>query len=187
MISATQIRVGTIIKFEGELYRCTYIMHRTPGNKRGFVQVKMRNMQSHKVIDYRFSSDDKVENPMLDFKEMQYLYSENDQSGFHFMDTSTYDQVMITSDALEGLVPYLRENMFIKVGFYENNPVTIELPETMDFKVITTQPDIKGGTVTTTFKPATLENGIEVTVPPFVKEGDVVRIKTESGEYVERV
>lgn len=187
MISATQIRVGIIIKFEGELYRVTYIMHRTPGNKRGFVQVKMRNMQDHKVIDYRFASDDKVENPLLDYKEMQYMYAENDQSAFYFMDTVTYDQVMITSEALEGLIPFLRENMLIKVGFYEDNPVTIELPETMDFKVVTTQPDIKGSTATTTFKPATLENGLEISVPPFVKEGDVVRIKTESSEYVERV
>ena len=187
MLAATQLRVGTIIKFEGALYRVTYIMHRTPGNKRGFVQAKLRNLDNNKVIDYRFASDDKIENPSLETKEMQYLYSENDQSAFHFMDTKTYDQVAISREVLEDFIPYLQENMTMLIGFHEHNPITIELPETMDFKVITTPPDIKGSTATTSFKHATLQNGLVVMVPPFVKEGDVVRVKTETGEYLERV
>ncbi len=187
MIPATQLRIGAIVKFNGDIYRVTYIMHRTPGNKRGFVQAKLRSLANNKVIDNRFASDDKIENLSLDIKQMQYLYAENDKSSFHFMDNKTFDQVSIRRDVLEEFIPYLKENENISIGFHEHEPVTIELPETMDFKIVTTAPEIKGSTATTSFKPAELDNGITVMVPPFVKEGDVIRIKTESSEYLERV
>ena len=186
MISATDIRVGTIIKFEGKLYRCTYIMHRTPGNKRGFVQTKLRNLENNKVIDYRFRSEDTVESPSLDHKEMEYLYAEADGSLFHFMDTRTFDQLVIGRDVMEDFIPYLKDNMKIVMGFYEQRPVTVHLPKAMPFTVITTQPELKGATATNSFKPATLENGLEVQVPPFIREGDVVTIDPETGEYLSR-
>lgn len=187
MIMGTKIRVGTIIKFEGQLYRCTYIMHRTPGNKRGFVQTKLRNLTNNKVIDYRFGSDDKVESPSLDFREMEYLYAENDMSLFHFMDTRTFDQMTLGRDVIEDFIPYLKDNMKIVMGFYEGKPLTIQLPTSMEFKVATTQPELKGATATNSFKPATLENGVEIMVPPFIKEGDMIVIDPEAGEYLSRV
>ena len=183
---ATDIRVGMIIKFEGELYRCTYIMHRTPGNKRGFVQTKLKSLSNGKVIDYRFGSDDKVESPSLDHKEMEYLYAEEDGSLFHFMDTKAFDQVVLNRDILEEFIPYLQENMKIIMAFYDGKPVAIHLPKSLQFKVTSTPPDLKGATATNKYKPATLENGIEILVPPFIKEGDIVVIDPELGEYVER-
>lgn len=186
MISATQLRVGTLLKFEGELYRCTYIMHRTPGNKRGFVQAKLRNMDNNKVIDYRFGSDDKIEDLSLDYKKMQFSYAENDGSAFHFMDNENFDQITIGKDVLEESIPFLQENMEILIGFYDHKAVTIQLPQTMDFKVVSCPPDIKGGSVTASYKTAKLSNGLDVGVPGFIKEGDTIRINTADREYLER-
>ncbi len=186
MIMATDIRVGTIIKFEGALYRCTYIMHRTPGNKRGFVQTKLKSLANGKVIDYRFGSDDKVESPSLDHKEMEYLYAESDMSLFHFMDTKNFDQFVLGRAVLEEFIPYLQENMKIVMSFYDGDPVAIHLPKSLKFKVVSTPPDLKGATATNAYKPATLENGVELTVPPFIKEGDIIVVDPEAGEYLER-
>ncbi len=186
MISATDIRVGMILKWQGQLYRCTYIMHRTPGNKRGMMQTRLRNLDNGKVIEYRFRSEDVVDNPSLDHKEMEFLYADEGGHLFHFMDTKNFDQLVLGRDVMEDFIPYLKDNMKIVMGFYEDKPITIQLPKTLDFRIVATQPELKGATATNSYKPATLENGLEIQVPAFVGEGDMVRINPETGEYLER-
>jgi elongation factor P len=181
---ATQLRKGMIVKIDNKLYRIFDRQHVTPGNLRGFVRVKMRNIQSGSMAEEKFRSEDIVERVSLEQKEMQYLY--NDGDGFHFMDTATYDQVALTSDLLGDSVGFLKPEMSIQVEFYGENPIGIELPQTVDLKVTQTMPGIKGATATNQLKPATLETGVVVQVPPFINEGDVVRVNTETGEYQTR-
>jgi elongation factor P len=144
----------------------------------------MRNIRTGVLADNRFRSEDQVERAVLDEREMQYLYQDGDD--YHFMDTSSYEQVHITSEALGDSVHYLKPEMTIQVEFYGSEPVGIELPQTVDLKVTSTVPGIKGATASNQVKPATLETGVVVNVPPFISEGDVIRVNTETGEYLSR-
>lgn len=181
---ATQLRKGMIVKIENKLYRIFDRQHVTPGNLRGFVRVKMRNIQSGSMAEEKFRSEDIVERVSLEQKEMQYLYNDND--GYHFMDMSSYEQVALQPDLLGDSIGFLKPEMSIQVEFYGENPIGIELPQTVDLKVTETMPGIKGATATNQLKPATLETGVVVQVPPFINEGDVVRVNTETGEYQTR-
>ena len=181
---ATQLRKGMIIKVENQLYRIFDQHHVTPGNLRGFVRVKMRNLRNGSMAEEKFRSEDIVERATLDEKEMQYLY--NDKDGYHFMDTESYEQVRLSADMLGESVGFLKPEMKIHVEFYGENPVGIELPQTVDLKVVETMPAIKGATATNQTKPATLETGVVIQVPPFIGEGDVIRVNTETGEYQTR-
>ena len=181
---ATQLRKGMIVKIDNELYRIFDRQHVTPGNLRGFVRVKMRNLRTQAQSEQKLRSEDLVERATLDEKEMQYLY--NDGDGYHFMDTETYEQVQISADELGESVGFLKSEMNIRVEFYGERPVGIELPQTVDLKVIETIPAIKGATATNQMKPATLETGVVVQVPPFIGEGDVIRVNTVTGEYQAR-
>ena len=181
---ATQLRKGMIVKIDNKLYRIFDRQHVTPGNLRGFVRVKMRNLQSGSMAEEKFRSEDIVERVSLEQKEMQYLYNDND--GYHFMDMSSYEQVALQSDLLGDAIGFLKPEMSIQVEFYGENPIGIELPQTVDLKVTETMPGIKGATATNQLKPATLETGVVVQVPPFINEGDVVRVNTETGEYQTR-
>ena len=181
---ATQLRKGMIIKLDNELYRIFDRQHVTPGNLRGFVRLKMRNLRSQTMAEHKARSEDVIERATLDEKEMQYLYS--DHEGYHFMDTESYDQVHLSAEALGDSTVFLKAEMLIKVEFYGEEPVGIELPPTVDLKVIETVPAIKGATATNQLKPATLETGVVVQVPPFVGEGDMIRISTETGDYMSR-
>jgi len=181
---ATQLRKGMIVKIENKLFRIFDRQHVTPGNLRGFVRVKMRNIQNGSMAEEKFRSEDIVERVSLEQKEMQYLY--NDNEGYHFMDTASYDQVHLSAEALGDSVGFLKAEMLIKVEFYGEEPVGIELPPSVDLKVIETVPAIKGATATNQLKPATLETGVIVQVPPFVGEGDTIRISTDTGEYMSR-
>jgi elongation factor P len=183
-LQATRLKKGMLIKMDQDLYRVLELQHVTPGNLRGFVRVKMRNIRSGVLADNRFRSEDTVERATLDEREMQYLYQDGDS--YYFMDTSNYEQVHITSEALGDSVNYLKAEMTIKVEFYEVEPVGIELPVTVDLKVTDTSPGIKGATASNQVKPATLETGLVVQVPPFVNSGDMVRISTDTGEYLSR-
>src|SRR5690606_12129846 len=156
----------------------------TPGNLRGFVRVKMRNIRNGTLADNRFRSEDTVERATLDEREMQYLYADGD--GHYFMDTTSFEQVHISSEALGDSVSYLKPEMTIQVEFYGTEPVGIELPQTVDLKVTDTVPGIKGATASAQVKPATLETGLVVNVPPFVNPGDLIRVNTETGEYLSR-
>jgi elongation factor P len=173
-----------IIKLDNELYRIHDRQHVTPGNLRGFVRLKMRNLRSQSMSEHKARSEDVIERATLDEKEMQYLY--NDAQGYHFMDTETYDQIHLSSEVLGDSTGFLKAEMTIRVEFYGAEPVGIELPQTVDLKVVETVPAIKGATATNQLKPATLETGVIVQVPPFIGEGDVIRVNTETAEYLSR-
>jgi elongation factor P len=181
---ATRLKKGMIIKLDNELFRIHDLMHVTPGNLRGFVRVKARNLRTQAMSEQKLRSEDVIERATLDEKEMQFLYSDGD--GYHFMDTESYEQIHMSADALGDSVGFLKPEMTIRVEFYGSEPVGIELPQTVDLKVVETVPGIKGATATNQMKPATLETGMVVQVPPFIDEGDVIRVNTESGEYLAR-
>ena len=184
-VQATRLRKGMLIKFENELFRILELNHLTPGNKRAHIQVRMRNIRTNTLNDHKFRAEEDVERATLDEREMQYLY--NDQDHYYFMDTSTYEQIHISSEALGDSKDYLIADSIIRVEFYETEPVGIELPPTVDLVVTSTVPGIKGATASAQVKPATLETGLVIQVPPFVNEGDKVRVNTETGEYQSRV
>lgn len=183
-LQATRMKRGMLIKMGDDLMRVLDVQHVTPGNLRGFVRVKMRNIRSGLLADNRFRSEDTVERETLDEREMQYLYQDGDD--YHFMDTVSFDQVHLSSDALGDSVSYLKPEMTIQVEFYGSEPVGIELPLTVDLKVVDTAPGIKGATASNQIKPATTETGLVVNVPPFVNTGDMIRVSTETGEYLAR-
>ncbi len=184
MIVATQIRSGTLIIHNGQLHRVHEVAHKTPGNLRGFVQVKMRNLRNGAMNEHRFGSTDRVEKASLDEREMEYLYS--DAAGHHFMDQATYDQVTLSDEVIGDQMKYLLANTVIHVDFYEGNPVGIELPNTVTLRVVETQPGMKGVTASASYKPATLETGLQVMVPQFVEAGTRIKIDTRDDSYLER-
>jgi elongation factor P len=183
-IQATRLKKGNLIVLDGELYRILELQHVTPGNLRGFVRVKLRNIRNGTLQDQRLRSEDVVQRASLDEIEMQYMYS--DSAGHHFMDTSTYDQITLSDEVLGDTLGYLVPESTIKVEFHGSDPVGIELPQTVDLAVKDTAPAIKGATASAQLKPATLETGLVVSVPPFINVGDKVRVNTESGEYQNR-
>jgi elongation factor P len=183
-IQATRLKKGMLVKVGADLFRILDLQHVTPGNLRGFVRVKFRNIRNGSLSDQKLRSEDMLERAVLDEREMQYLYKDGDS--FHFMDTGSYEQLHIASEALGDSVNYLVPEALIKVEFYGSEPVGIELPQTVDLKVEDTAPGIKGATASAQVKPATLETGLVVQVPPFVNTGDVIRVNTETGEYLSR-
>jgi elongation factor P len=183
-VQATRLRPGMIIQHDGKLYSIFTLSHRTPGNKRGFVQTKLRDLESGAMIEHRFSSEDFVERAFLDEKEVEFLYQEGDI--FTFMDTSTYEQFHLNRDTLGDAVGYLKSNLQLKLEFYQGRPISVELPPSVDLQVIETEPGIKGASATNVTKPARLETGITVQVPPFIGEGEVIRVDTAEGTYLER-
>ena len=183
-LQATRLRKGMLIKMGDDLLRVLDLQHVTPGNKRGHVQSKLRDIRSGRLLDYKFRSEDSVERAVLDEREMQFLY--RDGEIFHFMDTSTYEQAHLSIEVLGDSALYLLPDSVIHVEFYEAEPVGIHLPLTVDLKVADTVPGIKGATASAQVKPATLETGLVVSVPAFINTGDVLRINTETGEYLAR-
>ncbi len=184
MIPATQLRPGMVIKFNNELYSVFKMEHRTPGNLRGFVQAKMRNFKSGTMIEHRFSSEDKVERASLDEQEMEYLYDDGEY--FYFMNTTTFEQMHLMKDLLGDAVNYLIPQLHVNVEFYEGKPISVELPPSVDMTVVETEPGLKGATVSNVTKPAKLETGLVVQVPPFINEGEKIRVSTSEATYLER-
>jgi len=183
-LQATRLKKGMLVKMGADLFRVLELQHVTPGNLRGFVRVKFRNIRTGTLSDQKLRSEDSIERAALDEREMQYLYKDGDS--FHLMDTSTYEQLHIPAEALGDSVNYLVPDALIKVEFYGSEPVGIELPQTVDLTVQDTVPGIKGATASAQVKPATLETGLVVQVPPFINAGDKVRVNTETGEYLSR-
>jgi elongation factor P len=183
-IQATKMRKGTLVKIGNDLLRVLELQHVTPGNLRGFVRVKFRNIRSGTLSDQKLRSEEFVERATLDERQMQYLYSDGDD--YYFMDTTSYEQIHISSEILGDSVNYLIAEMLISVEFYGTEPVGIELPQTVDLLVQDTPPAIKGATANAQLKPATVETGLVVQVPPFINVGDRIRVNTESGEYQAR-
>jgi elongation factor P len=183
-IQATRMKKGMLVKIGDDLFRVLDLQHVTPGNLRGFVRVKFRNIRTGTLSDQKLRSEDFIDRAILDEREMQYLYKDGD--AFHFMDTSTFEQFHIPAEALGESVNYIIPDSLIRVEFYGDEPVGIELPPTVDLKVEDTVPGIKGATASAQVKPARLETGLVVQVPPFVNTGDMVRVSTETGEYLSR-
>ncbi len=183
-IQATRLRRGMLIKLHDHLYRVLELQHVTPGNKRGFVTSKLRNVRAGTLTDHKFSSGDFVERAMLDARKMQFLYA--DGEGYHFMDTETYEQIRLDAETLGDSTHYLLPDATITVELFEGSPVGIGLPLTVDLTVEETAPAIKGATASAQLKPARLETGLVVQVPPFIANGDKVRVNTETGEYQAR-
>jgi elongation factor P len=184
MITATQIRKGMILVIEGQLFKVMDFQHVTPGKGVACMQTKLRNINTGNQTENRFRSTDKVEQAFLDEKEMEYLY--NDGNDYHFMDTDTYEQVALSKDFLEDVIPYLKENDIVNIEYYESNPVGLTMANSVILEVTYTEPGAKGNTATNVTKPATLETGLEVNVPIFVNIGDKLKIDTRTGEYLER-
>src|ERR1051325_7442157 len=177
-IQATRLKKGMLVKMDQDLFRVLELQHVTPGNLRGFVRVKLRNIRSGTLSDQKLRSEDTVERATLDEREMQYLYQDGED--YYFMDTSSYEQIHINSEALGESVNYLKPEMTINVEFYGSEPVGIELPQTVDLKVLETVPGIKGATASNQVKPTPLETGLVVRVPPFINTGDMVRVDRKS-------
>ncbi len=184
MISATQLRPGMVIKFNNELYSIFKTEHRTPGNLRGFVQAKMRKLSSGTMIEHRFSSEDRVERAALEEHEMEYLYDDGEY--YYFMNTENFEQMHLTKEILGDGVEYLIPQLKVNIEFFEGKPISVELPPTVDLKVVETEPGLKGASVSNVTKPAKLETGLVVQVPPFINEGEKVRVSTSEGTYQER-
>ena len=174
-----------LIKVGSDLFRILELHHLTPGNKRAHIQVRMRNIRTMALADHKFRAEEDVERAVLDEREMQYLY--NDTDHYYFMDTSSFEQIQISAEALGDSKDYLIADAIIRVEFYDVEPVGIELAPTVDLVVKETVPGIKGATASAQVKPATLETGLVINVPSFVNEGDKVRVNTETGEYQSRV
>jgi elongation factor P len=158
--------------------------HVTPGNLRGFVQARMRNLRNGNSFEHRFGSTEKVERAILDTRQMEYLYS--DPSGHHFMNQETYEQVTMEDETLGDSMLYLLPNTVIQVDFHDENPVGIELPNTVTLEVVDTEPSMKGATASASYKPAKMETGLTVMVPPFIEVGTKIIIDTRENKYLSR-
>ncbi len=183
-IQATALRRGTTIILDGAPYRVVEFEHRTPGNKRGFVQTKLRNLLDGTQRAAKFSTSDQLERAIIDTREMDYLYS--DASGAVFMDVESYDQITIDEEGLGDARPWLSEGMRILVEMLDGRSIGIELSKTVEIDVAETEGVVKGQTAARSNKPATLTNGVTVQVPPFIKVGDRIRVDPGELRYVER-
>lgn len=173
-----------VLEYNGGLWRVMTITHITPGNWRGMVQSKLRNIKTGTQTENRFRSEDRVERVILDQIQMEFLYKEGDQ--YHFMNTETYDQITLPKDLVEDVEGFLTPNVQVEVEFYETTPLNVALPKSISLKVIETEPGNRNAAVTNTLKPAKTETGLVIQVPHFVAEGDVITINTETREYVSR-
>ncbi len=183
-MQANDLRPGMVIKFNNELHSVISAAHRTPGNLRAFVQVKMRNLRNASSFEHRYASTDSVDRVSLDEQEMEYLYAERDE--YCFMNTESYEQVHLSKDLLGDATEYLISNLKVQVTFFEGNPISVEMPGTVDLQVIETEPGIKGASVSNVGKPAKMETGLVVTVPPFINEGEKIKVSTIDGSYMAR-
>jgi len=185
MIKATLLRAGMIIKHEGDLYSVYSVDHRTPGNKRAAMATKMRNLRSGAMIDYRFRAEDFLDKVTVDEIEHEYLYSDGD--GHHFMNVENYEQTALQDDVVGDTKDYLIPNTQVKIEYYDGKPIGVLIPDTVDLVVVETEPSIQKATASSVMKPAKLETGLVINVPPFVGEGDKVKVDTTEGRYIQRV
>jgi elongation factor P len=185
MMKATLLRSGMIIKHEGDLYAIYNVDHRTPGNKRAAMQTKMRNLRTGAMIDYRFRAEDVIDKVTVDEIEFEYLYSDGD--GHHFMNSENYEQISLNGEVVGDAKDYLIPNMPVKIEYHDGKPIGVMLPDTVDLTVVETEPSIQKATASAVMKPAKLETGLVINVPPFVGEGDKVKVDTSEGRYIQRV
>jgi elongation factor P len=186
MATTADLRVGAVIRYQGELCVVLESIHRTPGNLRAFYQVKMRVIKSGKLKEERFRSGETIEFVRVETNNFQYLYRDGDM--FMFMDTNTYDQIPAMADMVGDSARFLKEGMEVQIGRdEEGNIVTLTMPQHVALRIESTEPGVRGDTATNVLKPATVETGATVSVPLFINEGDLVRVDTSTGEYLDRV
>ena len=183
-MKANDIRRGTTLEYQNDIFVVTDFRHYTPGNKRGFVQATMKSLKSGKVIQNKFSSDDDVERAILDPQTCQFLYK--DAQGYHFMDMESYQNFALSEDMIGDSKYYLKENMELKIHFHQGKAVMPELPKTVILKVTEAPPWVKGDSVSNNMKPAVCETGLKIQVPIFIDEGTDIKVNTDSGEYTGR-
>jgi elongation factor P len=183
-IPATQMRPGMIIKHNNELHAVFSVEHRTPGNLRAFIQAKLRNLRTGAMFEHRFRSPDPIERVIVDEIAMEFLY--NDGDDYYFMNTADYEQTHLKRDTLGAAVEYLTANLQITVSFFDGVAVGIELPQVVELTVVETEPGLKSATASSVTKPAKMETGLIVQVPPFINEGERIRIDTAEGAYMSR-
>lgn len=185
MATTADFRVGMVIRYNGELHRIDEFIHRTPGNLRAFVQAKLRNLKTGRTTENRFRSGEEVEEVRMETKEFQYLF--HDGVTYQFMDKETYEQIPVEESVLGAGVKFLNEGDSIKLAMVGHDVVSAELPPNVEVKVVETVPGVRGDTASGATKPATVETGATVNVPLFINEGDVIRVDTRTGAYLERV
>lgn len=184
MISSNDFRTNMTITYEGDAWQIIEFQHVKPGKGAAFVRTKMRNLCTGAVIEKSFNPTEKFENAQIDRREMNYLYESDGQ--YTFMDNESFEQMELSKEQLGDALNYLIENMTVKIIIYESRILGVELPNTVELKVVETDPGIRGDTATGGSKPAKMETGYIVKVPLFINEGDVLRIDTRSGDYIER-
>ncbi len=183
-MKANDIRKGSTIVFQNELYLVTEFRHYTPGNKRGFVQATMKSLKTGKIISNKFSSDDPIDRAILDPRPCQFLYK--DHEGYHFMDMETYQNFALSEEMMGDGKFYLKDNMELKIDFHDGKPLVPELPKTVVLKITEAPPWVKGDSVSNNMKPAICETGLKVYVPIFIDEGTDIKVNTDTGEYTGR-
>jgi elongation factor P len=184
-MKATLLRAGMIIKHENDLFIVYSVDHRTPGNKRAAMQTKMRNLRTGSMIDYRFRAEESLDKVVVDEIQHEYLYS--DAEGHHFMNSENYEQITLQNDIVGDTKDYLIANMPVKIEYYDDKAIGVLIPDTVDLMVVDTEPSIQKATASSVMKPAKLETGLVVNVPPFVGTGDKIRVDTSEARYVQRV
>lgn len=184
MLSATEIKRGTVLKMDGELYLVVDYQHVTPGNWRGMVQAKLKSMKQGSIVQKRFRSTDKIEDVFLEHRTMEYLYK--DGENYCFMDTENYEQILLPKEAVADAMPYMTLNSQANIAFYEGKALSVELPTSVFLKIVETDPGMKGDTVVNVYKAAKLETGLVVKVPLFITNGEVIKVDTRTGEFLGR-
>jgi len=185
MATTVDFRIGMVIRFNGELHRIEEYIHRTPGNLRAFVQAKLRNLKNGRVTETRFRSGEEVEEVRLEQREFQYLF--HDGASYQFMDKESYEQMPVEEKFLGEGAEFLKEGETVVLNMVGTDIVAAELPYNVELKVVETVPGVRGDTATGALKPAKVETGASVNVPLFINEGDVIRVDTRTGKYLERV
>lgn len=185
MIDVTDLRKGVTFLVDGNLYKVLDYHFNKPGRGNATIRIKARDVRTGTTLEKTFQSGDRVQDARLDFHNVQYLYCDGDL--YHFMDTETYEQTAVQADVLGDMVGFLKENMEAKLTFFENKPIDIELPTSVDLLVTKAEAAVRGDTATGVTKKVTVETGIQVAVPYFVNEGDTIRVDTRTGAYVTRV
>lgn len=185
MINATQIRKGMIILLNDKLYRVEDMKHITPGKGNAIVQTKIRDLIDMTIRDYRFRSVEKVEKVILQQRDVSFSYQDADN--YIFMDNETFDQISLEKNFLGDVTFYLKDGEDYIIESYDGKPMNITAPMTMEFKVVETEKSMKGATVQSSYKPARLDNGMEILVPSFIEEGSIIKLDTRDGTYLERV
>lgn len=185
MIDVNELRKGTTFELDGSLYRVVEYSHNKPGRGKATIRVKLKDLRSGATLDKTFTSSDRVQDIRLDHHTVQYLY--NDGELFHFMDQDTYEQPAIRREMLADIAPYLLEGMELKLTFYEQEPLDLDIPVAVEHRVETVDEAVRGDTANSISTRAVTETGLEVQVPAFIKAGDTIKIDTRSGEYITRV